>query len=123
MNWSNLPYHITEKIIKYAAEKDEESLWLMKLHKYGQVCRGWKEVIFQSKMLFDNDKETNESDDDSKREMQMTLKTSDWFLCGEPTEQQLRQMINFTGRPSNFAYWAPRPKNGTLCFLPVVATF
>ena len=99
MNWSNLPYHITEKIIKYAAEKDEESLWLMKLNKYGQVCRGWKEVIFQSKILFDNEKKTNESDFDSKRAMRIALKTSQgffykkWALYKVPTGQQLRQMI------------------------------
>ena len=66
MNWSNLPFHITEKIIKYAAECKNDceksccwneillskKSWLMKLHKYGQVCYGWKEVFFHSKLLF-----------------------------------------------------------------------
>ena len=103
MDWSNLPYHITEKFIKYAAEKDEEDSWLMELHKYGQVCRGWKEVIFQSKILFENDKKTNESDDDSKRTMTIdyvhcrlcyiVLKTSYEYWAKTSTEQKLRQMI------------------------------
>ena len=120
MNWSNLPHHIVEKIIKYAAEneclkccccdkvlhdeKDEQSSWLIKLHKYGQVCCGWKEVIFRSKMLFDENKKANESDErsewsdeesDGKRAEQITLKNNlddpDWY--DEPTEQKLRQMI------------------------------
>ena len=68
MNWSNLPDHIIEKFIRCAAEDEfnnQEENWfnwmLYFIHKYGQVCRGWKDVIFRSRMLFD---EYDESDDD-----------------------------------------------------------
>ena len=106
MNWSNLHIHcphIIEKIIEFAAENecyknlccnngslrdccykalcgeiDEESSWMMKLHKYGKVCRGWKKVIFHSKILFHEDENTNERwyDDYAydKRAMHITLK-------------------------------------------------
>ena len=99
-----------EKIIKFAAEnecykccccntilykeKDEESSWMMKLHKYGQVCRKWKQVIFDSKMLFEEEKESSESDAEGKRAMNITLKSAhNEDDYDEETEQQLLQMI------------------------------
>ena len=96
MNWSNLPFHITEKIIKYAAQCPNECNrpccghssfltglgkrnWMKCVHTYGQVCRGWKDVIFHSKIMFDNDE-----------------KSSIFISFGnqvEPTEQELHQII------------------------------
>ena len=104
MNWSNLPNHIIEKIIKftykcYCCDKnlyeEKENSWIIRLHKYGQVCSSWKNVIFNSKTLFAEEKKTSGNGDVGKRTMKLTLRTSQegpyWY--DEPTEQKLRQMI------------------------------
>ena len=96
MNWSNLPFYITEKIIKYAAEcpnkcgrvycccqasrhDESSSNWMMRVHTYGQVCRGWKEVIFHSKIMFDGEKSEfdlicfDEQTDQTKQKLQQMI--------------------------------------------------
>ena len=82
MNYPSLPDLVVERIIHYAALAELVALkkerfnslkkvvspgttfedmhpnktWMMILHKYGQVSRHWKSVIFQSKNLFDTEK-------------------------------------------------------------------
>ena len=81
MNYPSLPDLVVEKIIHYAAlaelialkkerfnslkrvspgttfqDMHPNKTWMMILHKYGQVSRHWKSVIFQSKNLFDTEK-------------------------------------------------------------------
>ena len=64
MSWSRLPDLALERIINFAVEKDyremkvswntckRDGAWIMFVQKYGKVCLQWKNVIFQSKLLF-----------------------------------------------------------------------
>ena len=58
INWENLPWFIIEKIVYEAAEEAEylcthdENRWLMDIRSCADVCKSWKEAIFQSKKMF-----------------------------------------------------------------------
>ena len=57
MNWGNLPFHITERILYSAAVAEKpfnygSNKWPFSIQKFGEVCKWWKNVIFSSRMLF-----------------------------------------------------------------------
>ena len=60
MSWENLPFHILEKIVFYAADKEvtnqKPHTWLTSIRNFTEVCTRWKEEIFSSKFLFPNEK-------------------------------------------------------------------
>ena len=56
MKWENLPFHILEKIVFYAGDKEvanhKPHVWLTSIRNFTEVCTRWKEEIFSSKLLF-----------------------------------------------------------------------
>ena len=86
MNWSNAAPHILEKVMLYAAQKEQHRdekergrlmgrhAWLLTIEKFCRVNSHWKEVAFSSKKLFPENQAINFDDKRLEEEAKTLLK-------------------------------------------------